>query len=66
MSIDEIIRAWKDGEDSVQQGPTPESPAGEKEKPAPENPAGEQELSDDDLLEVQGGVLPDSCNHDSC
>ena len=56
MSIEEIIRAWKN--------PGKNEGAGN----APENPAGEQGLSDEELELVEGGgsLFACSCNADSC
>ena len=60
MSIEEIIRAWKN--------PASVLAAGEGTGNVPENPAGEQGLSDEELELVEGGgsLFACSCNEGSC
>jgi hypothetical protein len=52
MSIEEIIRTWKAGEEALEPG-LPESPVG-------------RELDEQELLEVDGGSIYPMCGPDTC
>jgi mersacidin/lichenicidin family type 2 lantibiotic len=53
MSIADIIRAWKDEDETKQ------------DEKIPQNPAGQQELTDKELEAVVGGMM-NPTRHDAC